>query len=38
MKKRGKEPVLPPLVAFGSHQWPMLISGGSGPATLDDLK
>jgi hypothetical protein len=38
MKKRGRDPVLPPLVPFGSRQWPMLISGGSGPATLDDLK
>ena len=38
MKKRGKEPVLPPLVPFGSKQWPALISGGSGAATLDDIK
>ncbi len=38
MKARGKEPFLPPLVPFGSKQWPTLISGGSGPATLDDLK
>jgi hypothetical protein len=37
MKKRGKEPILPPLVPFGSHQWPMLVSGGSGPASLDEL-
>jgi len=38
MKKRGKEPVLPPAVPFGSKQWPTLISGGSGPASLDDIK
>ena len=38
MKARGKEPFLPPLVPFGSKQWPTLISGGSGPASLDDLK
>ncbi|PWT85756.1 MAG: hypothetical protein C5B56_13550 [Proteobacteria bacterium] len=38
MKARGKEPFLPPLVPFGSKQWPTLISGESGPASLDDLK
>ena len=38
MKARGKEPFLPPAVPFGSKQWPTLISGGSGPASLDDLK
>jgi hypothetical protein len=38
MKARGKEPFLPPQVPFGSKQWPTLISGGSGPASLDDLK
>ena len=38
MKKRGREPVLPPAVPFGSKQWPALISGGSGPASLDDIK
>ena len=38
MKARGKEPFLPPAVPFGSHQWPTLISGGSGAASLDDLK
>lgn len=37
-KARGKEPYLPPSVPFGSDQWPALVSGGSGPATLDDLK
>jgi hypothetical protein len=38
MKARGKEPFLPPAVPFGSKQWPALISGGSGPASLDDIK
>ncbi|MEO7158250.1 MAG: hypothetical protein ABI039_11840 [Vicinamibacterales bacterium] len=38
MKARGKEPFLPPAVPFGSKQWPALISGGFGPASLDDLK
>jgi len=37
MKKRGKDPFLPPQVPFGSNQWPTLISGGSGAASLDDL-
>lgn len=36
-KKYGMTPFLPPLVPFGSKQWPTLISGGSGPATIDDL-
>ncbi len=35
--KYGMTPFLPPLVPFGSKQWPTLISGGSGPATIDDL-
>ena len=38
MKKRGLEPFLPPSVPFGSNQWPALVSGGSGAATLDDLQ
>lgn len=38
MKTRGQEAFLPPAVPFGSHQWPALVSGGSGPATLDDLQ
>jgi hypothetical protein len=38
MERRGKKPFLPPAVPFGSNQWPTLISGGSGPASLDDLK
>lgn len=37
MKARGKEAFLPPAVPFGSNQWPALVSGGSGPATLDEL-
>jgi hypothetical protein len=37
VKARGKEPFLPPLVPFGSKQWPTLVSGGQGPATLDEL-
>jgi hypothetical protein len=36
-KKRGMTPFLPPAVAFGSHQWPALITPGSGPASLADL-
>lgn len=38
MKKRGKEAFLPPLVPFGSKQWPTLITPGPGPKTLDDLQ
>ena len=38
MKKRGKEAYLPPLVPFGSNQWPALVTPGPGPKTLDDLK
>jgi hypothetical protein len=38
MKARGKEPVLPPAVPFGSKQWPALITPGPGPVSLDDLK
>ncbi len=37
-KKRGMTPFLPPAVPFGSHQWPTLITPGSGPASLADLK
>jgi hypothetical protein len=35
--KRKINPTLPPLVAWGSHQWPMLITPGPGPKTLADL-
>jgi hypothetical protein len=37
-KKRGMTPVLPPAVPFGSKQWPALITTGSGPTSLSDLK
>jgi hypothetical protein len=36
-KTRGMPVVLPPVVPFGSHQWPMLVTPGKGPATLADL-
>jgi hypothetical protein len=35
--KYGMKPFLPPAVAFGSHQWPTLITPGSGPSSLDEL-
>ena len=35
--KRKINPTLPPLVPFGSHQWPTLITPGPGPKTLADL-
>lgn len=35
--KRGITPVLPPVVPFGSRQWPALVTSGAGPATLSDL-
>jgi hypothetical protein len=36
--KRGMTPFLPPVVPFGSHQWPTLITAGPGPASIADLK
>jgi hypothetical protein len=36
--KRGITPFLPPVVPFGSHQWPTLVTPGSGPASIADLK
>lgn len=36
--KRGMTPFLPPVVPFGSHQWPTLITPGPGPASLADLQ
>ena len=36
--KRGMTAVLPPLVPFGSKQWPALVTPGPGPATIADLK
>ena len=38
MRKRGKQPFLPPAVPFGSRQWPALVTPGPGPNSLDDLK
>src|SRR5271155_1133873 len=32
--KRGMTPFLPPVVPFGSHQWPTLVTAGPGPASL----
>ena len=37
-EKRGMKPFLPPVVPFGSKQWPTLIMPGPGPASLSDLK
>lgn len=36
--KRGMTPFLPPVVPFGSRQWPTLVTPGPGPATIADLK
>jgi hypothetical protein len=36
-KRLGIAPFLPPLVPFGSHQWPALVTPGAGPATLEQL-
>ncbi|SDS96381.1 hypothetical protein [Bradyrhizobium canariense] len=36
--KRGMTPFLPPVVPFGSHQWPTLVTPGPGPASIADLK
>ena len=35
--KAGMTAFLPPLVPFGSKQWPALITPGPGPATLLQL-
>src|SRR3982074_1001751 len=35
--KLGTKPFLPPVVPFGSKQWPMRITPGLGPASLADL-
>ena len=35
--KRGTTPFLPPLVPFGSKQWPTLVTPGPGPASIADL-
>ena len=36
--KRGMQTTLPPLVPFGSKQWPALVTPGPGPATIADLQ
>jgi hypothetical protein len=36
-KNRGTQAFLPPVVPFGSHQWPTLVTPGPGPGSLDDL-
>jgi len=36
--KQGMTPFLPPVVPFGSHQWPTLITPGSGPGSIAQLK
>jgi len=36
--KRGMTSFLPPVVPFGSHQWPTLVTAGPGPASIADLK
>jgi len=35
--KRKINPTLPPLVSWGSHQFPNIVTPGSGPKTLADL-
>lgn len=35
--KRQMTPFLPPVVPFGSKQWPALITAGPGPASIADL-
>ena len=35
--KRKITPTLPPLVAWGSHQFPTIVTPGSGPKTLADV-
>jgi hypothetical protein len=36
--KRGMTTFLPPVVPFGSKQWPTLVTPGPGPASIADLK
>ena len=36
-KRLGLTQFLPPLVPFGSHQWPALVTPGTGPATIEQL-
>jgi len=35
--KLGTTPFLPPLVPFGSKQWPALVTSGAGPTSIADL-
>jgi hypothetical protein len=35
--KYGMQPFLPPVVPFGSKQWPTLVTPGPGPASIADL-
>lgn len=37
-ERRGMAPFLPPLVPFGSHQWPMLVTPGPGAGAIADLQ
>jgi hypothetical protein len=37
-KKLGIPEFLPPLVPFGSHEWPVKITPGEGPATIEQLQ
>lgn len=36
-KKRGMTAFLPPLVPFGAHEWPWMVTPGPGPATIKQL-
>jgi hypothetical protein len=36
--KRGMTLLLPPVVPFGSHQWPTLVTPGPGAASIADLQ
>ncbi|MDB5929113.1 MAG: hypothetical protein JWR60_820 [Polaromonas sp.] len=36
--KRNMQPFLPPVVPFGSKQWPTLVTPGPGPASIKDLR
>jgi hypothetical protein len=36
--KRGMTAFLPPVVPFGSKQWPTLVTPGPGPASIADLR
>jgi hypothetical protein len=36
-KKMGLSQTLPPIVPFGSHQFPTLITPGAGPGTIEQL-